>query len=220
MEQKIDLFTPIHKAIRALIYHMGGTLLTTDFSDDQEANSTFDALEKMLDLLEEHAHHEDNIVFPPIEKASPGISQELEVQHQEGEEKVSGLQVLLKELRTADTSTRIARANILSIYFTDLIAFYLSHMNREEETVLPVSQQLLSNEELTAIRVRIQMNTSPERYAEWMRWMLPALNIRELAGLYRQVKNSAPAPVFEKIQSIGREVIDEARWQRMSIMAD
>ena len=34
---RFDLFTPIHKALRAMIYETGGALQTADFADDQGA---------------------------------------------------------------------------------------------------------------------------------------------------------------------------------------
>jgi hypothetical protein len=89
-------------------------------------------------------------------------------------------------------------------------------MNCEEETVLGVSQEKLSNEELSAIRVKVQTSIPPERYTEWLQWMLPSLNMQELVPLFSQVKNNLPAPVFEKFKAIGRQTIDSSRWEKLS----
>ena len=39
-----DLFTPIHKGIRSMIYGLGGRLQSTDFTRDEETNRILDQL--------------------------------------------------------------------------------------------------------------------------------------------------------------------------------
>ncbi|NND32483.1 MAG: hypothetical protein HKN76_07825 [Saprospiraceae bacterium] len=212
MEQKIDLFTPIHKAIRALIYDTGIKLQRTDFSSEVESNKFLTHLERVLDLLEEHARHEDQIIFPPIEKASPGICGELEKEHEYGEKLLLSLRKVISELELLDGVARNSRSNSLNRTYTDFISFYLSHMNREEETVLPVSKNTLTNNELASIRLKVQIDTRPGQYTEWLRWMLPALNIRELVPLFQQIKASAPSAIYQQVVRIGEEVIDSQRW--------
>src|SRR6185503_5304791 len=70
-----DLFTPIHKGIRSMIYELGTKLQKTDFTDVsateaivmqlkhdlQSANSTCIAC-----MLHEHAGHEEQSIFPQI----------------------------------------------------------------------------------------------------------------------------------------------------------
>jgi hypothetical protein len=173
-------------------------------------------LENTIEMLEEHGYHEDELIFPPIEKAAPGSTEEAESQHRGYQERVIRLKEVIRQIKeTTGPSERLAQASILNRRFTDFMAFYLMHMNCEEETVLEVSQQKLSNEQLTAIRVSVQTSIPPQRYAEWLQWMLPSLNMQELIPLFSQVKASAPAPVFENFKTIGQRTIDKARWERL-----
>lgn len=216
MENKIDLFTPIHKAIRSLIYHTGVVLQSTDFSNLEEGDRILTQLEQMLILLEDHARHEDHIIFPEIEKRASGISGELEAQHREGEIKLTALVQLLNEFRELVPQSRVNLVTKLSIIFSDFIAFYIWHMSREEEIIMPVSKANFSNAELAEIRLKIQEQISPDRYREWMKWMLPALNESELTSMYRQAKHNGPGNVFELINSIGQEFVDPVKWDRIS----
>jgi hemerythrin-like domain-containing protein len=216
METKIDLFTAIHKAIRALLYETGKQLQTANLADAEEMHRTLNWLEQTIDMLEEHGKHEDELIFPPIENAVPGSTEEAESQHRGYVERVLRLREVIGQIRhTADASLRVAKAGVLNRRFTDFMAFYLMHMNCEEETVLQVSQDKLSNEELTAIRVKVQTSIPPQRYAEWLQWMLPSLSLQELVPLLSQVKASAPAPVVEKFKAIGQTTIDRARWEKL-----
>lgn len=221
MEQKIDLFTPIHKAIRALLYDMGTQLQAADFGSGQESSETLNRMEHILELLEEHARHEDQFIFPEIEKVAPGSTIESEDEHRQYAQKVERLHLQMAKIRHLTApAKRIAASEVLNRIYTDFMGFYLMHMNHEEETVLPASQQKLSNEQLAAIRVKVQLDTAPDRYTEWLHWMLPSLNIHELVPLYQQVKSSAPAPVFGKFRDIGRKTIASGRWDQLCELAD
>lgn len=221
MEPKIDLFTPIHKAIRALLYDMGRQLQIVDFGDELESTQTLNRLEHIFEFLEEHARHEDSFIFPPIEQAAPGSTRESQEEHRQYEEKVEQLRKVMHHMRKFTLGKdRINRSGALNRAYTDFMSFYLMHMNQEEETALPASMDKLSNQDLAAIRLKVQMDTDPDRYTEWLYWMLPALNINELIPLFQQVKANAPQMVYEKFVDIGQETIDEKRWGRLRQMAE
>lgn len=217
MQNKVDLFTAIHKAIRALLYATGNQLQTANLAEEEDMLVTLTRLEHTIEMLEEHGHHEDELIFPPIEQVAPGSTEEAESQHRGYEERVIRLREVIKLIKdTTEPSGRMALAGLLNRRFTDFMAFYLTHMNCEEETVLEVSQQKLTYDELMAIRLSVQSSIPPGRYSEWLQWMLPALSIHELVPLLSQVKASAPAPVFEKIKNIGQTYIDRNRWEKIS----
>ena len=88
----------------------------------------------------------------------------------------------------------------------------LAVRRREEVTILPATRKCFTDEQLGAMRANIQRNTPPERYAEWMSWMFPLLNINELTDTFVGLKKSAPAPVFENMARIAEQAISEERW--------
>ncbi len=61
---RFDLFTSIHKAIRAMVYETGRALQTADFADGASAAGAVDRLEPVLVLLAEHHETEEQFVFP------------------------------------------------------------------------------------------------------------------------------------------------------------
>src|SRR4051812_8769660 len=80
---RVDLFTTVHKAIRALIYHLGTMLQTADFADEGTAKACLAALEHFLELLHEHAGYEDRTVFAAMRKFEPEMIDQLESEHGE-----------------------------------------------------------------------------------------------------------------------------------------
>ncbi|MEQ9021350.1 MAG: hemerythrin domain-containing protein, partial [Pseudomonadales bacterium] len=189
----------------------------TNIANKEECRLMVDKLEHSLELLEEHARHEDEIIFPAIEKALPGITEESTEEHEAYSKKVERLRALLADLKMAVRKDEIPNAMVanLRIKFTDFIAYYLLHMNHEEETLLQASIQHLSSDELLNVRLRVQLDTDPERYTEWLQWMLPAMDLSELVPLFRQVRQNAPPEVAQKFDAIGNECIPEHRWNSL-----
>jgi hypothetical protein len=216
--RKTDLFTFIHKAIRSMIYNAASKLQAADFTDEKEAAILLASLKHDLQLLHEHGENEDNIIFPEIVNQEPQMIEELNKEHKNLESKLFELQSIIEEtLQTDSVEERMSLGNKLNSMFNDFIADYLAHMNHEETTVLEASFKYLTDEELIAIRKRIQSSIPPERYNVWMSWMLKSLNNTELIGLLNSMKSNAPLNVFQYILDAAKSVIDTERWNKMKL---
>ena len=212
--KKTDLFTFIHKSLRNMIYNAGSKLLLTDFANASETEEMINSLKVCLDLLHEHAVHEDNIIFPEIANNEPEMIKMLNDEHHEIEQKLNLLQTHLdKILVTDDSNIRLELGNQLNNLFNDFSASYLAHMNHEETTVLDASFKYLTDKELVAIRTRIQTQIPPERYKIWLNWMLTSLNNQELIGLLDGMKASAPPHIFENVIGVAQSIINKQRFE-------
>ena len=216
--RKTDLFTFIHKSIRSMIYNAASKLQTADFTDEKEVKILLVSLRNDLDLLHEHAVNEDNIIFPEIANEEPQMIELLNEEHKKLESKLNDLLVLIEKTEQSNSiEERMLLGNSLNSLFNDFIADYLAHMNHEEATVLEASFKYLTDEELIAIRTRIQSNVPPDKYKVWMNWMLRSLNNSELIGLLGSMKTGAPSNVFQNILDITKSVIDSERWLKMKL---
>lgn len=212
--RKTDLFTIIHKALRSLIYNAGAKLQTVDFSDKTDSDKITNLLRHDLELLHEHADHEDNIIFPEVKNEEPEMIFMLEKEHKEIGVMLQGLHDLLDRIDDEpNPDTRVILGNGINISYNNFAAAYLLHMNHEESTVLGASWKYLSDDELIAIRTRIQTKIPPERYRVWLDWMLRSMNNLELTGLLGGMKVSAPQHIFDNVTSAAEKIIDPARWQ-------
>ena len=61
--EKADLFTVIHKSIRTMIYDLGRTLQTSDFTDEAVIRQAGEEVRGFVRFLDEHAEHEDLRIF-------------------------------------------------------------------------------------------------------------------------------------------------------------
>ncbi len=215
MEQKIDLFTQIHKAVRAMLYDTGRQLQTADLGNEQEVQETLDRLELVLEMLQEHAKHEDYYIFPVLEAVAPGTTHESEQEHRAHEEKLEHLHALMQQLKTTPTvEARQAQGRALNRCYADFLAFQLVHMNHEEEQVLSATQDHLQPDTLLAIRRQIQANSNAANYNKWVAWMLSSLSMPELISLFEQLR-MAPMPVDQLFRQTAEHVLSPARWQQL-----
>ena len=216
---QVDLFTFIHKAIRAMLFDLAGRLQSTDLSDESVVPGLVADMRRMLVLLRAHAEHEDRLIFPAIEAVAPGSTQEAGEEHQLYENKTARLEGLLGQLAQSSPSDhRVRLERELRFAFFDFLGFTLVHLNHEEETALPASQRHLTDEQLLAIRTQIQRASPPDQYDEWMRWMLPALTTAELKLLFKQARHGAPAAIFDKMLEMGERYLSSRRWAIVSAL--
>lgn len=219
--RKTDLFTFIHKSIRSMIYNAGTKLQSADFTDSNESMKLIVSLKNDLDLLHEHAVHEDNIIFPEIAENEPEMIKILNDEHKDLEEKINGILILSdKILKETDDSVRLNLGSELNNMFNNFAASYLTHMNHEEVTVLEASFKYLTDDELIAIRTRIQKNIPPERYKIWLNWMLNSLNDSELIGLLGGMKAGAPPEIFNNVITTAQSIVESGRWHKIKTKID
>jgi hypothetical protein len=140
----------------------------------------------------------------------------LNEEHKKLETKLNSILALIEKIEhTNSFDERMLLGISLNSLFNDFAASYLAHMNHEEATVLEASYKYLTDEELIAIRTRIQSNVPPDRYKVWMNWMLQSLNNFELIGLLSGVKASAPPQVFENVVGVAQSVIEKEKWSKI-----
>jgi hemerythrin-like domain-containing protein len=213
---RVDLFTTVHKALRALIYHLGSMLQTADFADEERAKDAIAELKHLMEMLHEHAMYEDNTVFAAARKFDAAMIDTLEAEHGELGQRQAAVDAAVNRVETAASAEeRIAAGDELNRTVNEFIAFYLEHLMHEERTILPATWKFFSDEELLGMRVAVQKSTSPGRFEEWMRWMFPAININELNGIFRGLAAHAPRPFFETMSQIARVSLGEVRWRKV-----
>lgn len=212
---RVDLFTTIHKAVRALIFDVGQGLQQADLDDDT-GTRILDRVEHALVLLEEHHDHEERSIFPHLRAFEPEMIAELESQHAEVRRLLGVTGEALAATRSAATKGRAEPGAELNRRFNELAAFFLTHLVHEEVTALPASQAHFADADLAAMQAEIVAGIPPDRYGEWMRWMLPALNRAELTGMFQDMKASAPPAALEGMKALAAGVLDPARWAAVS----
>ena len=218
-----DLFTPIHKALRSMIYSLGGRLQSVDFADKSASVAVLSDLEHefsnavtstcVLCLLHHHAGSEETVVFPPMQPLDPAMIRTLIDEHQEITRRLVSLSKKAEAIRsTEELRRRIELGAQINREANDFFAYYLAHMNKEEVTIVPAMKEHFTDDQLRALQGQIIGSMPPERVGNYLRWMLPSLNLAELTGFIAGVKHGAPPEVLRMVAGVGTANVDPARW--------
>ena len=226
---RADFLTPIHKAIRSMIYELGKALQTTDFADEhatevivsklkQDLASTSSAC--VICLLHEHAGLEDQYVFPDVRAFEPKMIDTLLQEHREVVRMIAGVWKIADEVKTLrNREERIEMGDKLNRTANDLFAFYLRHLNGEESTLVPALWKHFTDEQIIAMRTNVIESLTAQRAAQWNSWLFPSLNINELTGMFMKLKKAVPAPVFENLARMAENGLGEDRWATLKAKA-
>lgn len=224
MPATADLFTPIHKALRSMIYQLSSRLQTHDFADVETTRTLLTDLENdfavartagcVLCVLNHHAGDEETIIFPQVSGVGMELVRSLIEEHHGLTRRELAIARSGHELLALDSAeARIGAGARLNRDANDLFGAYITHMNREETEVVPLMQEHFTNEQMLAMQGAIIGRLPPERVAAILGYMLPALNVTELRGLLGGFGRNAPPPLKKVVSEIGEARVDPARWQ-------
>lgn len=218
-----DLFTPVHKGLRAMIYGLSTRLQTNDFADVEASRALAVDLENdfaaarsagcILCAFASHAEEEEAVVFPPAAPHANRLVQSLIEDHHDLTRRELAVGQRARELLTLPSpEARIAAGIQVNQMANELFATYLAHMNREETELVPLMRANFTDPEQAKMRGTIIGKFAPDRLFALLGWMLPALNVTELTDLLTSVKATAPPPVMQAIAGLCAARVDAARW--------
>ncbi len=218
-----DLFTPIHKAIRSMIYDTSSRLQTNDFSDVPGSKPLFDDLEHefttalssgcILCLIHHHGVDEETVVFPSLSKQEAALVQGFIDDHHKLTSRLQTITEMAHEIASSTSPEESIRLGIrLNRAANEFFATYIDHMNREEETLVPLMKSHFSDDQIRTMRSTIMGGMPPDRLASILRWMLPSLNVSELTAMVGGIKATSPPPVLQFVSGIAAERVDPQRW--------
>lgn len=214
--QRFDLYGTIHKAMRHIMCELLMEAGRLDVTDAAACQSLCADVSTFADFCCSHIEHENNFVHTALDARLPGASQRIAGEHRQHEEDIAALQARARALAAAAPQERGACAAMLYHSLALFMAHNLAHMYLEE---VQHNQQLWAHyrdDELLAIHEALVATVPPAEMAYTMRWMLPAMTPQERVMVLRGVQASAPAPAFEGVMDLAREVLPDAAWRELA----
>ncbi|MDG6108634.1 hemerythrin domain-containing protein [Dactylosporangium aurantiacum] len=202
---RVDLFTGIHKALRAGLFDLTARAGATDWSDPAEVAELGTRWDAMAELLHSHTEHEDKYIFRLLDGHEAALTLP-EDDHRDLDDLLHDLEERFAVLRAGgDPDAGLAWYRDLARY----VGTTLHHLHEEETTVMAAIWRVRSDEELSACREQFLAATPAPVTRTSIRWLLPAIErparLGWLAGLA-----GAPAPVREMVADTARQVLAPA----------
>ncbi len=206
-----DVYTAVHKAIRSRLFDTARALSECNFADPSDKDEALTHLRDTLSFLDEHLAHEDTHVGPRLADANPQLASRVAEAHQQIDQTTACVTRLVSALADAAPELAVERGPELCRSYNVLVGLHLAHMNEEETLVNAALWQAYTDEQLIALTGAIQGSIAPPRFAQWLHFMLPALNLQEQVGMMNGMRAAAPPEAFQSVMALGREVVGD-RW--------
>ncbi|AGU48183.1 hemerythrin/HHE cation-binding domain-containing protein [Variovorax paradoxus B4] len=213
MPPRFDLYTPIHKALRAALFHTQGQLGQTDWCRPSDRQATLEDAQALLQLMRAHLGHENDFVHPAMETALPGSSRDVADDHRTHAHDIASLEADVSALRAAPTERAGALGLALYRRFSAFVAHNLTHMLVEEEAHNALLWASLDDTALIALHDRLVASIPPQDMLASLRWMAKGLSVPELAELLNGLRDNPP--VFQTALDEMRRWLDAPREARL-----
>jgi hemerythrin-like domain-containing protein len=215
--QRYNTFNQIHKALRALLYDAALTLQQTDFALKGECDAAVEKVVAILDLLENHAHQEDNQILPAIFDFEPSVVDAFEQEHVKDGELSRALENTIAELyRSGSLTEKVRLGRQLTSGFIQFMIFNLNHMAKEEEVLNEILWRYYSDEEIKKIEAVIKQSTPPEKQPFVAKWMLRGISNTEAVIWLKELQHHAPPALFQKVFSLAEAELPATRFQQIA----
>jgi hypothetical protein len=212
----VDLYRDIHKGIRAELFAVTSTAGSIDPSDRCDRAALADHVVSVAAVLESHAHHEDVVIDPVLERHLPDLASEINDDHARLERMFSSITDL------ADSVVDVAVADqrrLMQLLHLDLARFtssYLEHIDLEERVVMQRLPELLGVDEIAAMHGAIVGSIPPDEMARSLAFMLPAMNIADRTELLSAMRTAAPPEAFEATMGLAGSVLRPADYRSLA----
>ncbi len=209
---RVDLYWDVHKGLRYELFGRLSELGRLGLDDGEAVQAYAAAFAGTSSLLTEHAGHEERCVHPLLEAQYAELMQELESEHGELDRQMTTAQRAVEELSAAAPEERAAAAAKAYRAFSDFIGGYLVHMGREEREVMGALWGLYDDARLMEVQNQIRGSIAPPRMAEFLKCMIPAMNVDERTTMLSGMKANAPPEAFAGVCGLAESLLSEPEW--------
>lgn len=148
---RLDVFGPIHRALRRALAALLADMSSTSFDDASEASRIVQQLGGVVDLCEEHRMHEDALVPVVAQRVQRETLACVSAAHAAQPRYVAELRALGATLVGATDGHRALAGKTLYLHYTTFVAELLRHMAEEEQVVQPLLERFFTDEELSSL---------------------------------------------------------------------
>lgn len=211
-----DIYALIHKGIRLML---GDILARAGRVSPDDPGAVADLVRRVDDvaaLCEAHLAHEDTFIHPALEQARPGTSARIAAEHGEHARDLHTLRAHARTLRDGDPAQRAEACHALYHALSLFAAHNLVHMHIEETQHNAVLWAHFGDDEIAAIEGRLIAHLSPPELMSALRWMIPAISAAERLAMLGGMRANAPAPAFDAVLALAREVLDDDAWAALA----
>ncbi len=210
---RVDVFVNVHKGLRRGLLGLALQIGQVDWKEKEEVRALAEEMAKIFHFLKEHAANEDDIQFPLLEQRAPAAVSREKAVHRILEEELKQLEAEWKKVQESPDPEESGYEFYLA--YNRFLSGYLAHMDREETDMTWDFYKLFSDEEIKTGFQKIIARTPPKDMEMMLGYMIPAMNGSERFGFLSNLKQAAPADVFERVKDLAQKVLTPKDWEKL-----
>jgi len=211
-----DAYRDVHKGIRAELFAVVASAGNTD-PGDSEARAALSAhVGDVVELLMDHAGHEDTHVLPVLEDHAPALFDRNAADHAALDARLARIAERAGAITGAAPGERRARVHNLYLDLASFTGAYLAHQEFEERIVMPALLDALGVEGAIALHQAIVGSIPPPKMAKALAVMLPAMNVDDRTEALDGMQQTAPPEAFDAAWGLTRSVLPAADFRAVA----
>ena len=216
---RLDLYAPIHKALRNAMSDALARVGRMDVADPQDRAEALTCLDALLTMCSQHLQHENEFVHTAIEARCPAGSTRIAEEHAEHLDSIAELRSGAAAVAAATGAEADRLAHRLYRHLALFIAENFQHMHIEETAHNALLWEHYSDAELEALHGRLLASVAPQEQLETARWLLPACTPAERAGMIAAARTQMPPEALLGVLATVRPHIDAGGWAKLTVAA-
>ena len=215
MNQRFNLYTVIHKGLRAAMSDALTAVGRMDPLDDADTTRVLTDVRALLALLRSHLEHENDFIHPALEARRAGASRHTAQDHEQHESAIATLEAQVRRVAAAQGTARADAQQRLYATLALFVGENLEHMQIEETDNTQALWAAYSDEEVLAIHAALVAAVPPVEMRQVLRWMVPSITPYERAALLGGIQSTAPAPAFSQVLDSVRPLLTPREWDKL-----
>jgi len=213
---RFNIYANPHKGLRLAFGEVLTAAGRVDPEDGEDVARLVGQVRALLRFCRTHLEKEEAFVHPAIEARRAGASATTHDDHRDHLAAFEQLESEVLALETAGQEHREAAVTRLYRHLALFVADNLVHMHVEETDNNAALWAAYDDGELHALEQRLVASIPPDMLQLTLRWMMPAMNPAERAGLLREIRERAPAPAFAGLLAAVQATLTETERQKLA----
>ncbi len=220
MQNQINLYTDAHKGQRLRFSTISKAAGSLDLSSQEALTSLENDIIAFREHMFLHANHEEMFIHPLLAERIPGGANKLNEDHKNMHRQFDEIIACFGEMKkkTTDFEKLQEVAQELYLAWNRFMAFYLTHIDYEEEYAMPALWKLCTYDELASARGKILGGQDPKSMMYSLGMILPALSPTERFLVLSQGLKTAPPEASQGALRIAEHVLSPEDWLSLKRM--
>ncbi|HEV2524096.1 MAG TPA: hemerythrin domain-containing protein [Gammaproteobacteria bacterium] len=195
-----------HKFVSIQVSDLERFIAKVDFTDFKQIAEVKNKLGGIIELMENHAKHEEERIHPLLKKKSSELIKTIEVEHQGHKILFEDLNRRLAEIEATNQKTDgteakerlIALGYEFYLAYRNFVAINLTHINEEENLIMPEIQKYYTDKEIKeAVDFPVYESISADDMVDMMSVLFPTMNIDDKEAFLRDLDESQSEKFLE-----------------------